>query len=667
MGRASIKTALVIVQAMLISMACVAFAQSDSTQPSRRLSFGAAVSIAPSIMTAALVLPGFSEECGLLRNGSGLSIRGGGLVEFPLGDALGLQARLSISRHDGRLQDPIPISFPLARDDGAVVEGRIDQRLDLQRIDLGLDLLARYPILSRLSLLGGISLDRTLMLNATHQQVAVTPDDLLLSNNRRELTLNQGDLVEAAPLHLAVDVGGAYDFPISSVGTLSPELMVAIPLTSETGDGDLKTLQIRVGGTIRWTTPPPPIIQSPPPPPPPNIMATLRTHPPVVNVKITEYDSTEVLPLLNQIFFDEGSDAIPGRYHLVDKDGALLFDKNDSLLRNGTALDVYYHILNLVGMRMRENVGATLKINGYRNGREHDPRLSLRRAEAVQRYLIDVWGIAQRRLVVSSGAAPPNPAREVTNEGFQENSRVELVSSDQRVTGPHVRIHTKGVATPSSVIFYPRVEAEAGVAEWAIEIVQRDSLPWKTITSAAPPPDSIVWLWRSDKGTMPSYPLQLAYRFMVIDKTGQRKTSDFTPIDVAYESTRKQLGHQENDSTVESYSLLLFNFDRPEVTSSDRALLEAICRGGNIGSGARVRFVGYTDSLGDASYNRNLAAARARDAARIFRSLVPADVQIFIDEEHGGEWERFPYSTPEGRSHCRTVFIEVRTPLEALR
>ncbi len=652
---------------MLISMACVAFAQTDSTRPARRLSFGAAASVGPTRINAALVLPGFSEECGLLQSGSGLVVRAGGLIELPLGDALGLQVRLLLAHVTARLQDPIPIAFPLARDDGAVVDGRIDQRLDLTRFDLGLDLLAQVPLLPRLSLLGGLNVDRTLSLIATHQQVAVSPGDLLLSNNRRELILNEGELLGAAGVVVAAAAGIAYDFPISSRGTLSPELMVGIPLTSETSDGDLKSIQLRFGGAIRWTTPTPPIVVPPPPPPPPAISATLRTHPPVVKVKITEYDSTEVLPLLNQVFFDEGNDAIPVRYHLVDKEGSLLFDKNDSLLRNGTALDVYYHILNLVGMRMRENVGATLKINGYRNGRERDGRLSMRRAEAVQRYLIDVWGVAPRRLVVNGGSLPPNPAREVTNEGFQENARVELVASDPRVTGPHVRIHTKGVATPSSVVFYPRVDAEAGIREWAIEIVQRDSLPWRRIASNGSPPDSIVWLWRSDRGTMPSYPLQLAYRLTVIDNAGQKKASDFTPIDVAYESTRQQLGHQENDSTVESYSLLLFNFDRPEVTPGDRALLEAICRGGNIGSGARVRFVGYTDSLGDASYNRTLAAERARDAARIFRSLVPADVQIFIDEEHGGEWERFPYSTPEGRSHCRTVFIEVRTPLERSR
>lgn len=643
-------------------MACVAFAQPDSTQLPDRLSYGGAISIAPSMMHASLLLPGFSEECGLLQNGSGLACRASGLIEFPLTDALGLQTRLSVSYFDGRLQDPIPISFPLARDDGAVVEGRIDQRLDLQRFDLGLDLLARCSLLARLSLLGGVSLNRTLSLNARHQQIAVTPDNLLLSNNRRELTLNEGGLLKVSSMNLSIEAGAWYEFPISNYGTIGPEVTASLPLTAESAQGNLRTISIRIGGTIRWMTPPPTIV-APLRNPPPSIVATLRTRPPVVDVKVAEYDSTEVLPLLNQIYFDEGSDAIPIRYHLIGKEGAMLFDKNDSLLRDGTALDVYYHLLNLVGMRMRENVGATLSINGYRNGRERDPRLALRRAEAVQRYLVNIWGIAHRRLAVSGGALPPNPAREITNEGFQENSRVELVSSDPRVTGPHVRIHTKGVATPSSVTFYPEIEAEAGVKEWTIEIVQHDSLPWRTITAAGPPPDSIVWLWRSDKGAMPSFPLQLAYRFTVLDNAGQRRTSGLLPINVAYESTRQKLGHQENDSTVESYSLLLFNFDRPEVTPGDRALLEAICRGGNIASGARVRFVGYTDSLGDASYNRNLAAARARDAAQIFRSLVPSDVIIVVDGEHGGEWERFPYSTPEGRSHCRTVFIEVRTPL----
>lgn len=646
-------------QVMLTSMAWVAFAQTDSSLHTS-VAYGGALSIAPSIVSAALLLPGFSEECGLLNNGQGISYRGSLMVEFPLSRALALQLRPSATIVETRLQDPIPISLPVARVDGSVVEGAIDQRLDLHRFDVGLGVHLRSPVLSRLSIVAGAMLEHTLSSSATHRQIAITPDDLLLSNNRRELVLDEGDLLDYTPLKVSVEGGASFDLPLAPGATLSPEFLASIPLTSESRNGSLRTISLRMGMSLRFR--PPPAAPPPPPPPPPLLATTIRTSPPVVAVTITEYDSTEFLPLLNQVFFSEGSDAIPSRYQLISQEKSVRFDKSDSLLRYGTALDVYYHVLNIVGRRLQEQVGATLTINGYRNSRERDVRLGLRRAEAVRRYLVSVWGINPRRLSVTGNALPPNPAREVSMEGFEENSRVELIASDPNITRPWVRIHTQGIATPSRLVFFPRVESEAGIEGWSLEIVQQESEPWRVISGAGSPPDSIVWSWRSDEGEMPAYPLQLAYRFAVRDRSGQKSTTPFSQINVAYESSRQPLEHRENDSIVDNYSLLLFNFDRPEVTPSDAELLKAISSG--IGSGARVRFIGYTDSLGDASHNRVLAAARARDAVRIFRSLVPGDVVIIVDEERGGEWERFPFTTPEGRSHCRTVFIEVRTPVK---
>jgi len=647
---------------MLVSMACVAFAQSDSMRPTPTI-VGAFASVAPTLAAARLVLPGFTDECGTLRDGRGLAVRGGLLVEFPLANLISFSVRPHVEVRSTRLQSTIPIALPVAREDGSVVDGAVDQRLDLQAFILALGAAVEYGIGSGWRIKTGLRLERHIGLNGSHAQVAIAPDNLLLSNNQRVLTLSEGELLNASTIGASIDIGASYSLPISERTWISPELLLSLPLTSESRDGELRTFGIHVGASMRTALTvravvPPPLPQ----PPRPAVAATIRTHPPVVSVTVTEYDSTEVLPLLNQVFFDQGSDAISRRYRTIDQEQALRFDKRDSMLREGSALDVYHQVLNIVGRRLQEQVGSTLRINGYRNGRELDPQLGLRRAESLRRYLVGVWGIAPRRISVMGGGLPPNPARESSEGGFEENARAELIPSDPNITGPWVRIHTQGIATPSSVVFFPNSTAEAGIARWSIHIVQRDSQPWRTLSGVGPPPDSIVWLWMSDEGSMPTYPLQLAYRFQIVDNAGQVGTTDLTPIDVSYVSSRQRLEHRENDSTVESFSLLLFNFDRPEVTAADGELLKAICS--RIGSGARVRIIGYTDSLGDASYNRSLAAARARDAATIVRSLVPGDVHVVVDEEHGGEWERFPYSTPEGRSHCRTVFIEVRTPVK---
>jgi outer membrane protein OmpA-like peptidoglycan-associated protein len=376
-------------------------------------------------------------------------------------------------------------------------------------------------------------------------------------------------------------------------------------------------------------------------------------------VRIDEYDSVEALPVLNQIFFAEGSSRIPERYRLLDREGATVFTRD---LLTGSALDVYYHMLNLIGKRLQEIPSATLTLNGYRNSRESDPRLGAMRAESIRRYLVDVWRIPQRRIMVRGGALPPNPARENAEEGFEENARVEILSSDPNITKPHYRRHIQRVANPPGVTFYPRAVAEAGVGEWEVEVSQ-EGAPWKSFAGTGALPDSIVWDWRGDRRELPHLPMRLSYRLKVVDSIGQVRTTESTPIAVNYRSVGQKMEHRVNDTTINIYSLLLFNYDSPRLSPGDQELINAITGTSDVTPRSIIRFTGYTDSLGDEEHNRQLANTRAAEAARLFKATGPQGVSIIVNQE-GGELERFPYTTPEGRSHDRTVIIEIRTPVE---
>lgn len=323
----------------------------------------------------------------------------------------------------------------------------------------------------------------------------------------------------------------------------------------------------------------------------------------------------------------------------------------------GSALDVYYHLLNIIGMRMRRTPDATLTITGYHNGQENQPQLGRRRAESVKKYLAEVWRISSRRIRVVGGGMPANPASEAMPEGAEENARVEITSNDLNITGPVIRRHIQRIATPPSITFYPNVVAEGGLAEWSLDVLEQSSR-WKSFAGGGDHlPDSIIWEWRNDRGELPSLPMQLQYALRVTDSTGATAGTPLKQIDVTYNALRDT---PQDDTTIENYSLLLFNFDSPKISRSDMALLKAII--GQTQSGAVVRLAGYTDSLGEDNHNRELAIQRANEVAKIFRSLAPKGVSITVDEGASGERERFPYNTPEGRSHCRTVIIEIRTP-----
>ncbi len=656
---------MIMAQAMLIGMACVAFGQNDSLRPPSSYFLGLYGGFGLGLEIADLTLPGFDPSCGTLRRGDATSWAAGGLFELPLGRTVALQLRPSVTGQSGMLRETLPTDHPVVLDDGSYALAVIDQVLEYKRTMVGLAALARLALPGGLRAQAGPGVRHVIAARQWHKQVMVEPAELLFANNSREFVLDSGSVIANPMLEIGIEAGIAYDLPISATSTLSPEIMASLPLSSQTTDGVWRSFSLRFGAALRFGRG---SVQSLPLPPvqlpettattvAPMLAASISTFPEVVSVRIEEYDSTEVLPILNQIFFAESSSDLRPEYRRLSMQETETFT-NAQLL--GSALDVYYHVLNIVGRRLRQS-NATLTINGYRNSRESDPSLSMRRAETIRRYLIEVWGIDSRKLKVTGRGLPPDRAREATIEGYQENARVELIPSDPNILAPVFRRHIQRTATPSAITFHMQAVAEAGVAGWQLAVDEDAEGRFRTFDGVGVPPDSIVWNWRSNEGELPRLPMRLGYTFIVADSAGGVFASSPTGIDVAYQSVQEKLLHQERGMTIETFSLLLFKYGSPKISQSDDDLLRAIAAG--VQPGAYVRFTGYTDSLGDEGHNRQLATARAQEAAAIFRGLVPADVIISVDE-NGGEWERFPFTTPEGRSHCRTVVIELRTPKE---
>lgn len=654
---------------MASSVSAQNFPPADSTLPHSVLYIGA--DIAPLGITSgtgALALPGISAECGgVLGGGSGTSWRASGLLDIPIGPALALRILPGVAISHSTLSATIPGTRPLrspSEQAGGIEQGVVDRVVDLDRTDLLLSALLRIPVAGRLHAAAGFGAAYTLSSHQVYRDLVISPASGLFRNGRRDDTIFDGaSLFAATPVVPSMILSASYDLPISSSSTISPTLSLSYPILGRTAAGNWRDMAFEFGGTLRFgltRTPPVDTIIAPVPVPVPALNASILTYPPIVQVRIDEYDSIEALPVLNQVFFAEGSSTIPDRYRLLDRESAAVFTR-DQL--TGSALDVYYHMLNLIGKRMQEIPGATLALNGHRNSREADARLAASRAESIRKYLVDVWRISARRITVRGGALPPSPARETAEEGFEENARVELIASDPNITKPHFRRHIQRVANPPGVTFYPAVTSEAGVRNWQLDVEQGGEV-WRSFTGAGEIPDSIPWDWRGDRRDLPQFPMRLNYRLLVVDSTGQSFETDMADIAVNYRTVGQKMERRVNDTTIEIFSLLLFTYDSPRLSAGDQELIRAIAgQGEGVSTRAVVHFRGYTDSLGDAGYNRQLANTRAAEAARLFRSVAHPSVQIVVHDD-GGELERFPYSTPEGRSHDRTVILEIRTPTD---
>lgn len=656
-------TTLLLVPAMFFCMAGSLSSQtlpSDSTSSFFRLGLFGSVNFISD--DANIVIPGYSLECGLLESGSGDGWDAGGILDIPFSSLITCHGRLGISRTTGTMRHTGQ-TFPIRSEiTGDVVAGRVDEVIDYRTTGIDVMVSGSTQLFNELHGEVGLGAWIRLFSQQTHSQEAMEPEELLLVNNRRRMELPSVNLFPYQPVVPYASLGLRYDMPIGEGSYLSPEARLSYPLLSWITEGDWRSLKFSVGGSVRFGFPgsrPDVIVEIPDTLPvrPPTLVADMLTFPETVNVQITEYDSTDWVPVLNRVFFEENRATLPDRYRTLNIDETLTFSPSEL---TGPSIDVYHNMLNIIGFRMQRTPDVTLSITGYRNGRETDPELGMQRANVLKEYLVDAWEIFPQRIDVEGAGLSPKAVPERSEPGREENAMAELVPSHPGLLIPVERVYILRIANPPGITFYPRAISEAGVRDWEVRITGQDTA-WKTFRGEGALPDSIHWNWTSDEGILPTLPLVLQYQLSVRDSAMQVSTTEFVPIEVKYSSVREKLERREQDTLIESYSLLLFDYDSPKVSDADRLLLRAIAA--RVKPESVIRFTGYTDSLGNAERNRQLAFQRAENSAELFRTFAPENVRIVVNPD-GGERERFPYNSPEGRSYDRTVIIEVRTPVQ---
>ena len=108
----------------------------------------------------------------------------------------------------------------------------------------------------------------------------------------------------------------------------------------------------------------------------------------------------------------------------------------------------------------------------------------------------------------------------------------------------------------------------------------------------------------------------------------------------------------KSDKEIDRYSLILFDFDRSEIGSANKRILDYIKP--RIASNASVTVTGYTDKIGDDQHNKELSLQRAQNTVKAIGK------GNAIGE---GEKEIFDNTIPEGRFYNRTVTVIVETPI----
>ena len=376
----------------------------------------------------------------------------------------------------------------------------------------------------------------------------------------------------------------------------------------------------------------------------------------------------EVFPLRNYIFFNVGSTEIPSRYVLLNKDQVKDFKEDQVQFstpnkvsgRSERQMAVYYNVINILGDRMQKNPSSTIKLVGSSEKGPDDGRAM---AQSVKDYLTTVFGINASRITVE-GRTKPVVASE---QPGGTNELLLLREGDQRVT------------------------IESNSPELLMEFQSGDA-PLKPIEIYTTPqnsnPDDIVINVAGSKEVFSTWFLELK------DENGKVKKFGPYTEDKVIISRKLILQNQKQGNfnvkmtgttltgktVVKDATVYILPYVAPKVQESirfsviyefnesksiaiyDKYLTEIVTP--KIPIGGTVLIKGYTDIIGEESYNKNLSLARANDVKSIIeKSLAKSGRNDVKFEVYGsGEDESkapFENKYPEERFYNRTVVIDI--------
>lgn len=663
-------------------------------------------------------LPGFPSCCPDYTQGTGSGFALGVLAEYPLTPFLRFETRLGYTNLSGRLFKTEVIGR--TNDIGATnnitdveVQYEIFSKLHAVSIEPAISLL----FFSRIHAQVGYRAALLMTKSFTQNETLLSPDNVFfVADSSRTRNAFSGDIPNINTLQHAASVSVGIDFPVSSRSTLTPEFRYYLPLNNIT-DAEWNVATMQLGAAFRYALypPPPPLLindtlllrdttvktivgldkeslkmvdrqlrtdETRDDSGEREIIHTtttitekyLREVPKLAALNLTveaysldggnrssvtkfNVEETEVeenFPLLPQIFFPEGIGEInaSSMQHLTPDETN---DFNESKLPRNT-LEVYHHLLNLVGSRMNLNPSAKLTVVGCNsnvNTEKANRELSASRADAVKRYLTDVWKVEPGRIITRAQNLPSSPANNTTEDGQAENRRVELYSDNAEILKP---VSVKDVtveSNPPIIELVPKVESEAGIKSWTATFEQ-DGARIRSFNGTGDPQR---YTWKVTDKPYPKTESPVTVSYSVTDNTNQKMSAE-TSFDVKQLTLKTKRFEQRDDKRIDRFSLIVFDFNKADLNPDNKRIVQEVKS--RIQPESKIVIAGYADRSGEPEYNRELARRRC---VEVQKSVGLNDSNSTL-QPIGSDTLLYDNTTPEGRAYSRTVQIVIETPVK---
>ena len=650
----------------------ISFAQPNGKQVAQ---FGLFINGGLNIHTANFrTLPGVPSCCPRYENGSGLGMNLGIYGDLYGGSLFSLEMRLGYSMLNATLKAD---EFTTVIVNNLPGIGEFEHSVKSTIGMLSFSPMGIFNISSLWRGIFGPTAGWIIANTYSEQEALIQPTKKgTFENGARIRNQYSGTASGASHFYFGLTLGAQYTLSLNKAGTmfLLPEVFYTFGLTSLVKEMNWKANSFHLGVALRYDLYEeiPPVPQPPPipiaaptivtKPKPPVLLADLKAvmidtdgiTKPVKELVIEDYIRTQYRPLLNFVFFDKGSADLPQRYHKLSQQEA---DKYSlSKLNEFETLPLYYDMLNVIGKRLKLYPKAKITLTGCNddNGIEKNNRgLSRLRAEKIYSYFQEVWSIEKSRINIEVRNLPEKPSSVSDSDGTQENRRVEILSNYWQILEPVFTTDTAHIPKPSIVRYIPSGIAENSLHQWEVTATDNEK-KLKGFSGKDSLPSQLDWELEKEKEATLSVLDTVNASLMLKDKGGQITESPSISLPVRHYTLADKHREGSIDTIISRYSLILFDFDRSELSESNRRIANFVKE--RISDIAKVSVFGYTDRIGSDEYNRQLSELRAYSTQQ-YIGLDRAEVKGY-----GRRFLLYDNSLPEGRFYSRTVTVTVSTP-----
>lgn len=616
--------------------------------------------------------------CPRFETGFGFNYSIGGILNFPLGEKIGIQFRTGYENLSATLKT-IEKDYFSTTDQGGVW-GEFEHSVKSTLYSVSSTLFLTYKLTKQLNLHFGPSFLYLLTKDYEQKEEIVSPPfGVYAIEKTRVRNHTSGPIPNANSFVIGGAISVSYFLPLNKNSTLFfvPEASTNFGFTKILKTDSWQPFSFTVGAGVLYAprkvkiikppAPPPlnpPLPEFPPPPLSPELEISITAlsvddkgiEHPVTLLKIEEFLSTKMHPILGFIFFDENSSEIPSRYFKILSDETSKF--NIKKLYGLSTLEIYHNVLNIIGKRVAQFPQAELTLVGCNSNQGVEMNaleLSRLRAEAVKEYFVNVWKISPERIKIEARNLPEVPSNPNDPDGIAENRRVEIRSNIPQIFEPLIVEDTLREVNPPTFRFKPIVKSPVGIDHWEIITSQSQGIV-KVFSGDGQVPSEILWEVAYEQKNVPKLDEPLFYKLKVIDKNNKVMESQVQELPVEVMTIEKKITEQVADKQIDRFSLILFGFGQSDIVGDNLKIAELAKR--RIKMNSTVKIEGFTDRIGNEQINLDLSQKRAIETAKI----------LGVDPKFArglGE-TRLLYNNdlPEGRFYCRTVNIEIVTPIE---